>query len=249
VISTNESYRQIAIERSGKSPADVTVVRTGPDPAKLRRGDADESQKRGRKHLAAYIGVMGPQDGVDIVVRAAAVIVGELAREDIAFTLIGKGDCFDELVALRDELKLQGHVEFTGRAPDDLVKKVMSTADIGLSPDPMNPLNDVSTMNKTMEYMAFELPVVAFDLRETRVSAGDAAVYVKPTSSTAQDVRDYAAAIVDLIDDAALRDRMAELGRARVEEELAWPYQERAYLGVYRRMAPLAANAEPSKGN
>ena len=100
---------------------------------------------------------------------------------DIAFTLIGKGDCFDELVALRDELKLNGHVEFTGRAPDELVKKVMSTADIGLSPDPMNPLNDVSTMNKTMEYMSFELPVVAFDLRETRVSAADAAVYVKPT--------------------------------------------------------------------
>ena len=126
---------------------------------------------------------MGPQDGVDIVVRAADVIVHEMGREDIAFTLIGKGDCFDELVALRDELKLNGHVEFTGRAPDELVKKVMSTADIGLSPDPMNPLNDVSTMNKTMEYMAFELPVVAFDLRETRVSAADAAVYVKPTGN------------------------------------------------------------------
>ena len=115
---------------------------------------------------------MGPQDGVDIVVRAADIVVHEMGREDIAFTLIGSGDCFDELVALRDELKLNGHVEFTGRAPDDLVKKIMSTADVGLSPDPKNPLNDVSTMNKTMEYMAFELPVVAFDLRETRVSAG-----------------------------------------------------------------------------
>ena len=135
---------------------------------------------------------MGPQDGVDIVVRAADIIVHELGREDIAFTLIGKGDCFDELVALRDELKLNGHVEFTGRAPDELVKKVMSTADIGLSPDPKNPLNDVSTMNKTMEYMSFELPVVAFDLRETRVSAADAAVYVKPTRTPEQDVRDYA---------------------------------------------------------
>ena len=179
VISTNESYRQIAISRSGKDPADVTVVRTGPDPGKLRRGEPDDSQRRGRKYLAAYIGVMGPQDGVDIVVRAAAVIVHDLKREDIAFTLIGKGDCFDELVALRDQLKLNGHVEFTGRAPDELVSKVMSTADIGLSPDPMNPLNDLSTMNKTMEYMSFELPVVAFDLRETRVSAADAAVYVQ----------------------------------------------------------------------
>jgi glycosyltransferase involved in cell wall biosynthesis len=239
VISTNESYRQIAIERSGKDPADVTVVRTGPDPSKLQRGELDEDQKRSRQYLAAYIGVMGPQDGVDIVVRAAGVIVHDLKREDIAFTLIGKGDCFDELVALRDELKLQVHVEFTGRAPDELVKKVMSTANIGLSPDPMNPLNDVSTMNKTMEYMAFQLPVVAFDLRETRVSAAEAAVYVKPTGDAAQDVRDYAQAIVDLVDDEALRTRMGQLGRARVEEELAWPYQEKAYLGVYNRLAPI----------
>jgi glycosyltransferase involved in cell wall biosynthesis len=182
---------------------------------------------------------MGPQDGVDIVVRAADVIVHGMGREDIAFTLIGKGDCFDELVALRDQLKLNGHVEFTGRAPDELVKKVMSTADIGLSPDPMNPLNDVSTMNKTMEYMSFELPVVAFDLRETRVSAGDAAVYVKPTGDPAHDVRDYAQAIVDLADDAAERGRMGKLGRARVEDELAWPHQEKAYLAVYGRIAPV----------
>jgi len=239
VISTNESYRQIAITRSGKDPADVTVVRTGPDPAKLQRGEPDEGQRRGHQYLAAYIGVMGPQDGVDIVVRAAEVIVHELGRDDIAFTLIGKGDCFDELVALRDKLKLNGHVEFTGRAPDELVKKVMSTADIGLSPDPLNPLNDVSTMNKTMEYMAFELPVVAFDLVETRVSAADAAVYVKPTGDPEGDVRDYAQAIVDLIDNADERAHMGKLGRVRVEEELAWPYQERAYLGVYQRTVPL----------
>ena len=241
VISTNESYRQIAITRSGKDPADVTVVRTGPDPDKLHRGEPDGSQRRGRKYLAAYIGVMGPQDGVDIVVRAAAVIVHDLNREDIAFTLIGKGDCFDDLVALRDQLNLGGHVEFTGRAPDELVGKVMSSADVGLSPDPMNPLNDLSTMNKTMEYMSFELPVVAFDLRETRVSAADAAVYVQPAGNSEQDVRNYAQAIVDLIDNEEERSRMSKLGRTRVEELLAWPYQRRAYLGVYARVAPLAA--------
>jgi glycosyltransferase involved in cell wall biosynthesis len=243
VISTNDSYRDVAIRRSGKLPGDVTVVRTGPDPAKLRRGEPDAGQRRGHQYLCAYIGVMGPQDGVDVVVKAAGVIVHEMKRTDIAFTLIGKGDCFDELVALRDELGLNGHVEFTGRAPDELVKTVMSTADIGLSPDPMNPLNDVSTMNKTMEYMAFELPVVAFDLRETRVSAADAAVYVKPTGDTGQDIRDYARAIVALADDAAERSRMGKLGRARVEQELAWPYQERAYLAVYQRLAPTKAGS------
>ncbi|HEY0936798.1 MAG TPA: glycosyltransferase, partial [Trebonia sp.] len=220
-----------AIKRSGKSPADVTVVRTGPDPEKLKRGPADPEQRRGRQFLAAYIGVMGPQDGVDIVVRAADVIVRELGREDIAFTLIGSGDSFDELVALRDELGLAGHVEFTGRAPDEQVTRILSTADVGLSPDPKNPLNDVSTMNKTMEYMAFELPVVAFDLRETRVSAGDAAVYAVPN-----DVREYARAIVELVDDPSRRADLGKLGRVRVENELAWQHQERAYLDVYERL-------------
>jgi glycosyltransferase involved in cell wall biosynthesis len=229
VISTNGSYRDVALTRSGKAAEDVTIVRTGPDPQRLRRGPAHPELRRGRRFLAAYIGVMGPQDGVDIVLQAADVVVHQMGRDDIAFTLIGKGDCFDDLVALRDELGLAGHVEFTGRAPDELVTRILSTADVGLSPDPKNPLNDVSTMNKTMEYMAFELPVVAFDLRETRVSAGEAGVYVVPN-----DVNEYAAAIVKLMDDQARRAQLGKLGRTRVEQELAWSYQQRAYLGVYR---------------
>jgi len=231
VISTNDSYRDVAVTRSGKSAADVTVVRTGPDPQRLQRGPAYPELRRGRRFLAAYIGVMGPQDGVDIVVRAADVVVHQLGRDDIAFTLIGSGDCYHDLVALRDELRLAGHVEFTGRAPDELVTRILSTTDVGLSPDPKNPLNDVSTMNKTMEYMAFELPVVAFDLRETRVSAGDAGVYVTPN-----DVHDYAAAIVALMDDEPRRSLLGKLGRARVEQELAWGHQRRAYLDVYSRL-------------
>lgn len=238
VISTNDSYRQVAITRSGKSPEDVTVVRTGPDPERLRRGTADESCRRGRRFLVAYIGVMGPQDGVDIVVRAAHEVVNTLGRTDIAFTLIGDGDSYDEVVALRDEFGLDGHVEFTGRVPDETVARVMSTADVGLSPDPKNPLNDVSTMNKTMEYMAFELPVVAFDLAETRVSAGDAAVYVEPN-----DVEKYARAIVDLIDDVPRRRRMASVGRERVERVLAWKHQKKAYLEVYDQLTDRDATA------
>jgi glycosyltransferase involved in cell wall biosynthesis len=235
VISTNDSYRDIAIRRSGKAPADVTVVRTGPDAEKLRRGPQHAELRRGRRFLAAYIGVMGPQDGVDIVVRAAGIVVHDMGRDDIAFTVIGSGDCFEELVALRDELGLAGHVEFTGRAPDELVQKILSTADVGLSPDPKNPLNDVSTMNKTMEYMAFELPVVAFDLRETRVSAAAAAVYVQPN-----DVREYAQAIVDLVDDESTRSQLGKFGRTRVEDELAWVHQKRAYVDVYDRLTGRA---------
>jgi glycosyltransferase involved in cell wall biosynthesis len=238
VISTNQSYRGIAMTRGGKSPADVTVVRTGPDPQRLMRGEPRPGLRRGRTFLAAYIGVMGPQDGVDIVVRAADIVVHELHRDDIAFTLIGSGDCYAELVRLRDELGLAGHVEFTGRIPDEQVAGILSTADVGLSPDPKNPLNDLSTMNKTMEYMAYELPVVAFDLRETRVSAGDAAVYVTPN-----DVREYADAIVRLMDDEAERVRLGKAGRLRVEQELAWSHQERAYLDVYRKVLSRARPA------
>ena len=234
VISTNESYRDVAVKRSGKPASQVTVVRTGPDPDQLRRGQAHPELRRGRRFLAAYIGVMGPQDGVDIVVRAADIVVHEFGRDDIAFTLIGSGDCFDDLVRLRDELDLAGHVEFTGRAPDEQVAQIMSTADVGLSPDPKNPLNDVSTMNKTMEYMAYELPVVAFDLRETRVSADEAAVYVTPN-----DVHEYARAIVALMDDDSARVQMGKLGRIRVEQELAWSHQQRAYLGVYHDLTAV----------
>lgn len=231
VISTNDSYREIAVTRGGKRADEVTVVRTGPDLRRLRPGEPDPELRRGHRYLVVYIGVMGPQDGVDIVVRAADIVVSKLGRDDIAFTLIGSGDCFDDLVALRDRLGLAGHVEFTGRAPDEQVMRIMSTADAGLSPDPKNPLNDVSTMNKTMEYMVFGLPVVAFDLRETRVSAGDAAVYVQPN-----DEQQYAEAIVALLDDEPRGELMGKYARQRVEHELAWDHQEVTYLGVYERV-------------
>ena len=231
VISTNDSYREIAITRGGKSPADVTVVRTGPDPQQLKRGPEFPELRRGRRFLAAYIGVMGPQDGVDVVVRAADIVVHKLGRDDIAFTVMGSGDCLDDLVALRDKLGLADHVEFTGRVPDEFVTRVMSTANVGLSPDPKNPLNDLSTMNKSMEYMSFGLPVIAFDLRETRVSCGDAGVYVTPN-----DEYEYARAIVELMDDEPRCHELGKLGRERVEQQLAWAHQERAYLGVYERL-------------
>jgi glycosyltransferase involved in cell wall biosynthesis len=237
VISTNESYRAVALERHHLDPVKVTVVRTGPDPSQLNRVEADRSLKRGRPYLVAYIGVMGPQDGVDIVLHTADFVVNQLHRSDIAFTLMGSGDCIDDLIALRSELGLDDVVEFTGRVSDEIVAAVLSTADIGISPDPKNPLNDVSTMNKTMEYMAFGLPVVAFDLRETRVSAAEAAVYARPN-----EVGDLARRIVELIDDSARRRDMGVVGRERVEKELAWSQQAPRYVGVYDRLVDLAAN-------
>jgi glycosyltransferase involved in cell wall biosynthesis len=236
VIVTNDSYRQIALTRGGKEPDDVTVVRTGPDPDRLRPGTPDPLLRRGRPHLVAYLGTMAPQDGVDLAVRAAEHIVHERGRRDISFTMIGSGDSFAQLVALRDELGLEEYVAFTGRVSDETVARILSTADIGLCPDPKNPLNDVSTMNKTMEYMAFALPVVAFDLCETRVSAGDAAVYASPN-----EVADLARLVVELIDDEPRRRSMGELGRARVINSLAWSYQRVDYVGVYDRLTNGAA--------
>lgn len=236
VTSTNASYAEIAVRRGGKRPEHVTVVRTGPDAEKLRPGPVDPARRRGRDHLVAYLGVMGPQDGVDIALSAADVIVNDLGRRDISFTLMGAGDSYDSLVAERDRLGLQDYVELPGRVPDEYVADVLSTADVGLCPDPKNPLNDVSTMNKTMEYMAFRLPVVAFDLRETRVSAGDAAVYVEPNRVDA-----YARAIVDLVDRPELRAEMGQRGRERVEQELAWKHQRDGYVAVFDDLTDRAA--------
>ena len=239
VISTNESYREVAMRRGGKAPEDVSVVRTGPDPEVMKPGTLVPSERRGRDHLVAYLGVMGPQDGVDVVLAAADHIVHTLGRTDISFTLMGGGDCHADLVAERDRRGLQGYVELPGRVPDAYVADVLSTADVGLSPDPLNPLNDVSTMNKTMEYMAFGLPVVAFDLVETRVSAADAAVYADPESGP----QGFAKALVDLLDDPAALTLMGKLGRERVEDELAWAHQAPAYLAVFDE---LTGRAGPS---
>jgi glycosyltransferase involved in cell wall biosynthesis len=231
VVTTNESYRAVALGRGGRKPDEVTVVRTGPDPYTLRRIDELPEHRRGRDHLAVYIGVMGPQDGVDYAVRAAAHLKHGLGRDDIAFTFIGAGDCLEELKQLAIDLQVTDLVLFTGRAPDELVKELMSSATLGLSPDPKNPLNDVSTMNKTMEYMAFGLPVVAFDLVETRESAGSAAMYVEPN-----DVERYAEAIADLVDDPDRRREMAQAGRARVVDVLAWEHQAPGYVAAYERL-------------
>lgn len=228
VVSTNGSYAEIAMRRGGKAPSDVTVVRTGPDEQRLQRKATVPALRRGRRHLVAYIGVMGPQDGVDFAVRAAAHVVHELGREDVSFTFMGSGDSYDDIVALRDELGLKDYVELPGRVSDETVVDVLSTAALGLSPDPKNPLNDVSTMNKTLEYMAFELPIVAFDLKETKVSAGDAAIYVQ-----SGDVEGYARAIVALLDDADERAIMGKAGRIRIDQGLGWSYQRNVYVAVY----------------
>jgi glycosyltransferase involved in cell wall biosynthesis len=228
VISTNESYREVAIRRGRMAPEHVHVVRSAPDLSRFTPVEPDPALKRGKPHLACYLGVMGPQDGVDYALRALARLRDELGRTDLHTTFIGSGDAFDDLVALSRELGLEDIVEFTGRVPDETVQAYLSTADVCLAPDPKNPLNDVSTMNKIVEYMAMSRPLVSFDLREARVSAGDAAVYATPN-----DEGEFAALIAELLDDPERRARMGALGRERVERSLSWSTSRERLLGAY----------------
>ncbi len=228
VISTNESYRAVAIERGHVRPETVTVVRTGPDMRRMHRSDPDPGLRRGRSHLAVYLGVMGLQDGVDVLIEAIDQYVHVLGRDDCTFAVLGAGDCWQQIRDQVAELGLDEHVYLPGRVSDEELFAHLSTADVGLCPDPPNPLNDVSTMNKTMEYMAFEVPVVSFDLKETRFSAQDSAVYVADSHP-----EDFAKAIAALLDDPAERRSMGRRGRERVEEHLDWKHQRPHYLAVY----------------
>jgi glycosyltransferase involved in cell wall biosynthesis len=244
VIATNESYRRIALTRGGRRPEDVTVVRSGPNTDRMRPVRGRPELRRGRQQLAVYLGIMGPQDGVELVLRALAVLVHQQGR-DLHVALLGFGDCYDELVELAHTLDLDEHVTFTGRADLRMITEYLSTADIGLSPDPQSPLNDVSTMNKTMEYMSFALPVVAFDLAETRVSARDAAVYVKSTGDVADDAERYAIAIAELLDDPDRRTTMGVAARLRATAELDWVPQSDRYVSVYGRLLGAPARYGP----
>ena len=228
VIATNESYREVALTRGGKRPDEVFVVRSAPAVERFRRLPPDESIKRGKPYLLCYLGVMGPQDGVDYALRSLARLRDEVGRADWHAVFVGAGDTFDEMVTLSRELGLADDVEFTGRIPDEDLLRYLSTADVCLAPDPMNPLNDVSTMNKIMEYMAMARPIVSFDLREARVSAGDAAVY-----APANDESEFAKRIAALLDDPAERRRMGELGQARVSGPLSWENSRKALLAAY----------------
>jgi glycosyltransferase involved in cell wall biosynthesis len=228
VISTNESYRQVARIRGGKRPEDVFVVRSAPVVERFHEVPVEPELKKGKPHLLAYLGVMGPQDGVDYALRALAKLRDELGRTDWHAVFVGSGDAFDDMVALSAKLGLANQVEFTGRIPDEDLVRYLSTADVCLSPDPLNPLNDVSTMNKVMEYMAMSKPIVSFELREARVSAGDAAVYAPANDESA-----FAKLVSHLLDDPEERVRMGKVGQARVAGALSWENSAKNLLAAY----------------
>jgi len=231
VISTNNSYREHAIE-VGKFPADkVFVVRSGPRLSGLSPVEPVPELKRGRKSLICYLGVMAPQDGLDYLLRAARHVIDVVKRKNVHFVLIGGGDSFEAVKALRDDLGLKDHVEMTGRISDEDVERYLSTADLCVCPDPRNPLNDVSTMNKVLEYMAFGKAMVSFDLKESRYSAQDGALYANPN-----DEIEFGERIVQLLDDEELREEMGKRNRERIESELSWEHTGRELIKAYNAL-------------
>jgi glycosyltransferase involved in cell wall biosynthesis len=240
VLSVNDSYRQVALTRGRRRAEDVFVVRTGPDLTRFTPVAPEPALKRGKPYLLSYVGVMGPQDGVDHAVRALAAL--QRRRRDWHAVFMGDGEVLDEMRQLADDLGLADDVEFTGWVEHDTVARVLSTSDVCLAPDPKNLLNDVSSMIKISEYMAMGRPMVSYDLRESRVGAGDAAVF-----AVADDVEDFAVRVDELLDDPERRAAMGEAGRARAEGVLAWEHQERSLLRAYARALGATAPA-PAAG-
>ena len=228
LVSPNPTYRDMALQRGGVLPQDAVVVMSTPDPVLMRPGRPQPELRGGREHLVCYVGIMGPQDGVGHLLAAIDWFVNVMGRSDTRFALLGFGDSLEELRADCTSRGLDQWVLFTGKVDHEELSRWLSTADVGVTPDPKNEFNDRSTMNKTLEYMAHQVPVVATDLRETRRCAQDAAVYV-----SGEDPSETAGAIATLLDDRGRRTDMGRLGRARIEKDLAWAHQAAAYVSVF----------------
>jgi glycosyltransferase involved in cell wall biosynthesis len=252
VICPNQSYRDIARERGKLPDSRLAIVRNGVDIKEFHRRNPRPELKKEFPYLAVYLGVMGRQDGVDRIVRAADYLVHTLHRRDVLFVMIGKGECWNELQELSRELKVDDVVQFVGRISDDLLLDYLSVSDVCLAPDPPDRMNHLSTMTKIMEYMACGNAIVSFDLLESRRSAGDAAVYV-----AGDDPRRFAIAVSELLNDPARRERMAQIAIERSIQLVGLDRSRKALLEGYSRLSgrpratlhtgSLAAPAEGEK--
>jgi glycosyltransferase involved in cell wall biosynthesis len=242
VITTNQSHKEVAMQR-GKVPEDrIFIVRSGPDFDRLQIQPVENDLKAGFTYTACYLGEMCPQDGVDYLLKAIYTFVYDFDRQNTLFYLIGGGSALNELKEMASQLKLDGFVKFTGRVSDHDLCRHLSNADICLDPDPYTEWANQSTMNKIMEYMAFGKPIVAFDLKENRFSAQEAAVYAKPN-----DVREFASLMIDLLADQTMREQMGSLALRRVKEELAWEYSRPNLYAAYQKaLGGLASEGRPA---
>ncbi len=235
VLVPNESYREVA-RRRGRVPRErVTIVRSAPDTTMMRPVRWSEGATSptvtgipAGRHLIAYLGVMGPQDGVDQLIDCMDLIVHGEGRDDVHAVLMGFGDCLEDLREQTARLGLSDHITFTGAADAGLITEVLSRAEIGIVPDRLTTFTDRSTMNKAMEYMAYAVPVVGFDLTETRRTIGHTGVLVE-----AGDVEGLANQILHLLDNVDLRVRLGVEARRRIASDLDWADQARTYVSVF----------------
>ncbi len=230
-IATNESYKRIQIKRANKNPGDVFVIRNGPNQMRMTLASPNTRLIAMKKCILCYIGSLNPQDGVDYLLRSLRHLLCDLKRSDFHCVIMGTGDSLQDLRDLAGNLQLNGCVELTGFVSDEDLQANLAAADICVDPDPSSPLNDVSTWIKVMEYMAAAKPIVSFDLKETRFSARDAAMYVEPNNET-----QFAEAIAELMDQPELQKRMGTYGRRRVEEELQWAKVGKNLLTAYETL-------------
>jgi glycosyltransferase involved in cell wall biosynthesis len=237
VVTTNESHKRIAIERGGVPPGEVYVVRSGPDLGRFTLHPPDPAWRDGKRHLLVYLGEICKQDGVDHLIRALRLLTDEFGLDDFHCVFVGGGPHQPVIRAYAAELGVADRCTFTGRVSDDELCHILSSADVGIDPDPKTAWSDKSTMNKIMEYMFFGLPIVAYDLAEHRISAGPAALYVKPNSE-----RDLAAGIVELLDDAVRRREMGRAASERVRTMLAWEHSAPVLLAAYDCLWPTDAS-------
>jgi glycosyltransferase involved in cell wall biosynthesis len=235
-IATNWSYRRIAIERGKMPPERVFVVRSGPDLNRVKSVPPDLHWRNGRRFLVGYVGVIGQPDGLDLLLEAIGHIVRARRRTDIHFIVAGTGPEWLAIAQMCGSMGLGDYVTFTGRVDDATLFAILSTADICVNPDRVVPYNDLSTMNKIMEYMALGKPIVQFEVTEGRFSAQEASVYAR-----ANDPRDFAEKILELLADPGRRARMGEFGRQRVHNALSWTHEMPKLLEAYDALFAVRA--------
>jgi glycosyltransferase involved in cell wall biosynthesis len=230
VMATNGSYRDLALTRGGRAAEDVFVVRNGPDLERFFEVAPDPRVKYDKAYLVGYVGTMSIQEGLDILLKVA-LHIRDMGRRDVHFTCVGGGPGLAGLRQMVKDMELEDTVNFTGRVPMEELLTVLSTSDVCVNPDKPCRMNDISTMIKIMEYMALGKPIVQFDLKEGRISAGDASLY----ASSEGMVHEFAEKVLWLIDHPEQRAKMGRIGRERVETELAWKYSVPHLLAAYER--------------
>lgn len=228
-IATNESYKKIAIERGKMKPENVQVVRSGPKLERLKIVEPVEKLKKGKKFLIGYIGVIGEQEGLDLLLESAKHILS--LRDDVHFAIVGDGTHLEVIKNLSIDMGLSENFDFYGRVDDTTMIEVLNTADICVNPDKPTAMNDLSTMNKIMEYMALKKPIVQYTLKEGRFSAQGASLYAKNT-----DPIDFADKIIELMDNESLRNKMGDFGYNRVVSELSWEFESKKLVSFYKKV-------------